>query len=95
MRELKKLLSNPSATSLELVELLNALRDESEPRSRHDHFKRKVRGVLGANARKFEAKYQTKTGEHSCYVFPRREACLMVMSYGYALQAKMFDLLKR
>lgn len=95
MRQLKQLLASPQATSLELVELLNALRDVNEPRLRHDHFMRKVPKVLGTTASRFASTYTTSSGDYPCYVFPRREACLMVMSYGYELQAKVFDLLKR
>jgi hypothetical protein len=34
-----------------------------------------------------------KDPDSAGYIFPRREACLMVMSYGYELQAAIFDLL--
>ena len=85
--DLNALLSKQAVSSLELVALLNALRDGSEPRLRHDHFVRKVPKVLGDRAGRFK---DTKTAG---YVFPRREACLMVMSYGYKLQSAMLDLL--
>ncbi len=87
MDELKALLRRKTISSFELVELLNALRDESEPRLRHDHFVTKVVKVLAERARRF------KDSNSSGYIFPRREACLMVMSYGYKLQAMMFDLI--
>ena len=87
MRNLKALLKKQSVSSLELVALLNSLRDDSEPRLRHDHFVRKVRKVLGDRAGQFK---DTKTAG---YVLPQREACLMVMSYGYKLQGAMLDLL--
>jgi len=78
VRQLKKLLDQPQTTSLELVQLLNALRDANAPRLRHDHFMRKVPSVLGDRARKFEATYESITGgTHPCYEFPKREACLM------------------
>ena len=87
MRDLKALFKKQSTSSLELVALLNSLRDDSEPRLRHDHFVRKVPLVLGDHAGRFK---DTKTAG---YLFPRREACLMVMSYGYELQAAMLDLM--
>ena len=87
MRNLKALLKRQSVSSLELVALLNSLRDDSEPGLRHDHFVRKVPKVLGDRAGRFK---DTKTAG---YIFPRREACLMVMSYGYKLQGAMLDLL--
>ena len=87
MKNLKALLNEQSISSLELVALLNSLRDSSEPRLRHDHFVGKVPKVLGDRAGRFR---DTKTAG---YVFPLREACLMVMSYGYKLQGAMLDLL--
>jgi hypothetical protein len=89
MKDLKALLRVRTASSLELVELLNTLRDKNEPRLRHDHFVTKVARVLGDRAGRFK---DTKTAG---YVFQRREACLMVMSYGHKLQAAMFDLMLR
>ena len=94
MKDLKSLLRQKIVSSLELVELLNALRDESEPRLRHDHFVRKVAQVLGNEAsEKFMVKPPVGRGRtRMVYLFPKREACLMVMSYGYKLQAMMFDM---
>jgi hypothetical protein len=49
--------------------------------------------VLGENdCRKFLRQYKDSTGrELPCYQFPKREACLMAMSYSYELQAKVYD----
>lgn len=87
MRNLKALLRTQTVSSLEVVALLNSLRNDNEPRLRHDHFVRKVPLVLGDRAGRFK---DTRTAG---YVFPRREACLMVISYGYELQAAMLDLM--
>jgi hypothetical protein len=87
MEDLNALYRRRSVSSLELVEMFNGLRCASEPRLRHDHFVTKVSKVLGVRAKQFK---DTKTAG---YVFPRREACLMVMSYGHKLQAAMFDLM--
>ena len=87
MKNLKALLKKQTATSLEVVALLNSMRDESEPVLRHDHFVRKVPKVLGDRAGRF------RDAKTAGYVFPQREACLMVMSYGYKLQGAMLDLL--
>jgi hypothetical protein len=87
MKDLEALLKCKTISSLELVELLNVLRDKKEPRLRHDHFVTKVPRVLGTRAGRFK---DTKTAG---YIFPRREACLMVLSYGHKLQAAMFDLM--
>lgn len=63
---------------------------------RHDHFMDKVPEVLGEAAPKFLGTdfYTNGTGaqvERKVYTFPKREACLMAMSYSYELQAKVFD----
>ena len=87
-------------TSLEMVEFINDHRrqqNEGEATLRHDDFLRKVPKVLGENiAPKFfgTVKRQQPNGgirEYPCYNFPKREACLMAMSYSYDLQAKVFD----
>lgn len=85
-------------TSIELVDFINSQRNDSEtPLLRHDHFMAKVPKVLGADAApKFmgTAPYANGTGGkvvRSIYTFPKREACLMAMSYSYELQAKVFD----
>ena len=80
-------------TSLELVDFINSHRDETESTLRHDDFLRKVPIVLGEeDARKFTGNYKDSMNRKKpCYVFPKREACLMAMSYSYDLQAKVFD----
>lgn len=85
MKTLHELLTRKSATNTELVELLNEYRTEGEPRLRRDHFKRKAVKVLG-NIDQFRR-------EDWVYRFPRREACLIVMSYSNELQAAIFDAL--
>jgi hypothetical protein len=80
-------------TSLELVEFINEIRKPGEAELRHFQLLAKVPQVLGeVGATKFCASYvsaQNKT--LPCYRFPKREACLMAMSYSYELQAKVFD----
>ncbi|MFM9926926.1 phage antirepressor KilAC domain-containing protein [Variovorax sp. H27-G14] len=83
-------------TSLELVDFINCQRGDSEVELRHDHFMAKVPKVLGETAPKFlgTASYANGTGGmvlRGIYHFPKREACLMAMSYSYELQAKVFD----
>jgi phage antirepressor YoqD-like protein len=85
-------------TSLELVDYINEQREPSsmdEPKNelRHDHFMDKVLKVLGADAApNFRATYfDAQNKERPCYKLPKREACLMAMSYSYELQAKVFD----
>lgn len=52
----------------------------------------KVPKVLGDNAPKFSGtqKYGNNN-TRDIYIFPKREACLMAMSYSYELQAMVFD----
>jgi hypothetical protein len=85
--------ANVTMSSLELVEYINSQREEGEAELRHDNFMAKVPKVLGEeDALKFKGIYQDAYGrEKPCYNFPKREACLMAMSYSYELQAKVFD----
>jgi hypothetical protein len=55
---------------------------------RHDHFMAKVPKVLGETAPKFFGTDQYTKGNGAVqsrpiYTFPKREACLMAMSYSY------------
>lgn len=80
-------------TSLDLVEFINSQRKEGEAELRHDHFMAKVPLVLGETvAPNFRGYYKASNGKQNpCYIFQKREACLMAMSYSYDLQAKVFD----
>ena len=82
-------------TSLEMVGFINGQRPQGEAELRHDHFMAKVPKVLGEAAPKFlgVAQFTNGTGgsvSRNVYSFPKREACLMAMSYSYELQAKVF-----
>ncbi|PHM56856.1 Rha family transcriptional regulator [Xenorhabdus stockiae] len=95
----------PTMTSLEMVDYINADRKakaEAEGFSfpckkyrklQHKDFLKKVPKVLGEeHSAKFFAQYKDGTGrELPCYRFPKRESCLMAMSYNYELQAQVFD----
>lgn len=95
----------PTMTSLELVEYINADRKskaEAEGltfpcqkyrRLQHKHFLAKVPKVLGeVNSAKFSSEYIDSTGRSlPSFNFPKREACLMAMSYSYESQAQVFD----
>ena len=81
--------------SLELVDYINDSRkfDEKPVQLRHADFMAKVPKVLGIElSEKFRSVYTDTTGRTlPCYRFPKREACLMAMSYSYELQAQVFD----
>lgn len=91
----------PIMTSIELVEFINADRKEAAAYSHaldyvelaHRSFMAKVPEVLGPGCAKFLADYQHPQNKqvYNIYRLPKREACLMAMSYSYALQAKVFD----
>jgi phage antirepressor YoqD-like protein len=84
-------------TSLELVDFINSQRADDEASLRHDHFMAKVPKVLGEDhAPKFRDMVSVAIGsgakrQSPIYRLPKREACLMAMSYSYELQAKVFD----
>ena len=81
-------------TSLELVEYINSQRAEGEAVLQHRDFTAKVPKVLGDGVcEKFRTPYvNPQNGQtYQMYCFPKREACLMAMSYSYDLQAKVFD----
>lgn len=85
--------SQTTMSSLELVEFVNSLRLEGEPEVRHDNFMAKVPKVLGENHAPTFLGTQTygNNNSRSIYNFPKREACLMAMSYSYELQAVVYD----
>lgn len=81
-------------TSLELVEFINSQRKEGEAVLTHADFMKKVPKVLGeGGVGNFSDTYiHPQNGQkYPCYRFPKREACLMAMSYSYDIQAKVFD----
>lgn len=77
-------------TSLELVEFINAQRGEGESELLHKSFLAKVPQVLGEEtSAKFIADLPDSYGRpRKGYRLPKREACLMAMSYSYDLQAQ-------
>ncbi len=84
----------PTMTSIELVEFINEQRAPDEAQLRHRDFCEKVKKVLGEGVcENFRIPYEhPQNGQtYSIFNFPKREACLMAMSYSYDLQAKVFD----
>lgn len=79
-------------TSLELVDYINSQREAEAAELAHSDFLKKVPQVLGKDAGNFSSIYlDSMNRQKPCYAFPKREACLMAMSYSYDLQAKVFD----
>ncbi|WP_256590463.1 Rha family transcriptional regulator [Pseudomonas sp. Irchel 3A18] len=95
---------NVSMTSLELVDFINQDRKrqalsagmafpcDGYPKLMHKNLLSKVPEVLGETSAKFSANLPDRYGRpRRGYSFPKREACLIAMSYSYDLQAKVFD----
>jgi hypothetical protein len=81
----------PLISSMELVELINRLRD-SDKLVTHANFLKKVPIVLKGGQVKFYSSYiNSQNKEQPCYYFPKREASLMGMAYSYEVQAGVYD----
>lgn len=94
MTSIATIATTATMTSLEMVDFINSQRGEGESELRHDHFMAKVPKVLGeGGVPKFRDTYTNPQNgqQYAIYQFPKREACLMAMSYSYELQAKVFD----
>lgn len=92
-------------TSLELVALINNNRKAQAYKAarifpskgfaqlEHSDFMKKVVEVLGEGSGNFSDTYihQQNGQTYPSFRFPKREACLMAMSYSYELQAAVFD----
>ncbi|EBX1465259.1 Rha family transcriptional regulator [Salmonella enterica subsp. salamae] len=99
-------ISAPTMSSLEMVDYINNANRKAKAEAEglsfpckkyrklsHKNFMPKVLRVLGEiQSAKFLADYIDDKGRtQPCYNFPKREACLMAMSYDYELQAQIFD----
>lgn len=86
---------NPSETmtSVELVAVINEMREDGVAVLQHKHFLEKVKQVLGSDlAAKFSAaRIDSRGKKQPCYNLPQREANLMVMSESYKVQAAVYD----
>lgn len=103
MKELIPLTPNGQSavtmTSLELVEFINQFRRAQAEKAGqeftellHKNFLAKVPEVLDETSAKFLADLPDAYGRpRKGYIFPKREACLMAMSYSYELQAAVYD----
>lgn len=81
-----------SMTSIELVEFINASRDVGDAVLAHADFLKKVPLVLRGGEGNFSCTYKDAQNKaRPMYRFPKREACLMAMSYSYELQAAVYD----
>ncbi|ATQ75067.1 hypothetical protein CR152_11450 [Massilia violaceinigra] len=79
-------------SSIELLELINSVRDLDRAELRHDNFMAKIEKHPGIDALKFKGVYTGGNGQQRpCYYLPKREAELMVMSESLEVQTKVYD----
>lgn len=89
----------PTMSSMEMVDFINGDRMEQATEKKpfvkleHSDLMKKVPRVLGEGVGNFSGTYRhAQNGQtYDCFYFPKREACLMAMSYSYQLQAKVWD----
>ena len=87
---------NLTTTSLELVGYINYIRKQDSRTGykelAHYDFLKKVKEVLKGGEGDFSGSYLSSQNKPlPMYVFPRREAMLMAMSYSYDIQATVYD----
>lgn len=79
-------------TSIELVEIINSMREEGSAEIRHDNFMAKIEKHPGIQSPKFLGQYKDARGRmQKCYNLPRRESELMIMSESLEVQTKVYD----
>lgn len=86
----------PTMSSIELVEVINSMREEGRPELRHDNFMSKIESHPGITSPKFLGHVNVpgpngSTRKSKCYFLPKRECELMVMGESRAVQAKVYD----
>jgi phage antirepressor YoqD-like protein len=82
-----------SMLSIEIVKIINEMREEGASELAHSDFLKKVVKVLGVEvAGNFSCYYIAENGKKNpCYKLPKRECHLMVMSESYKVQAAVYD----
>lgn len=79
-------------SSVELVEVINDLREDGKAELLHKNFMVKIESHPGIQPAKFLARYTDAKGEErKCYRLPKRECELMVMSESLAVQTRVYD----
>jgi len=92
MNDLVNNASVQTMSSVELVKIINDMREAGQAELRHDNFCVKISKVLGIDAPKFLGVYKNQQDiDRKCYHLPKREANLMVMSESYKVQAAVYD----
>lgn len=92
MSNVIKTKSIQTMSSVELVEVINELREEGKAELRHDNFMVKIENHPGIQSPKFLGDYKDSKGRtYKCYHLPKREAELMVMSESLEVQTRVYD----
>lgn len=84
--------NSKTMSSVEIVKIINDMREDGATELQHKNFLAKVEKVLGDSSAKFLAVYKDQQDiSRKCYNLPKREAHLMVMSESYKVQAAVYD----
>ena len=81
-------------SSLELVKIINTIREEEGNTIKVEHytFMEKIKKVLEEVHQNFLGYYIASNGKQNpCYYLPKRESTLMVISESYKIQAAVYD----
>lgn len=82
----------PTMSSVELVGVINAKRGKGRAPLQHKNFLVKIESHPGIQSAKFLADYKDARGRvQKCYMLPKRECELMVMSESLEVQARVYD----
>jgi hypothetical protein len=86
----------PTMTSIELVVLINSKRGKGEKVLKHNNFLAKIEKHPGITSAKFLAHVDIPgpngaVRKSKCYVLPKRECELMVMSESLEVQTRVYD----
>jgi hypothetical protein len=92
MQDISKL-TTQTMTSMEVVKIINEMREEGQAELAHSDFMKKAVKVIGEGIGNYSDTYvHPQNGQtYPCYRLPKREVHLMVMSESYKIQAAIYD----
>jgi len=88
--------TTPTMSSVELVDVINSMREPGSAELRHDNFMAKIEKHPGIASPKFLGHVEVpgpngSVRKSKCYFLPKREAELMVMSESLEVQTRVLD----
>lgn len=88
--------TTPTMSSVELVDVINSMREPGSAELRHDNFMAKIEKHPGITSPKFLGHVEVpgpngSVRKSKCYFLPKREAELMVMSESLEVQTRVLD----